>query len=174
AETNRIQPEKDTIGLLRTKLLGLGFTDAPLAELEKIAHHHSNKSQRARAAQVIALWNLRQSTPESCKKALTYIDLARPNVGPTEKDNLLLAQLFCYAILGDHHAARHLIKAYKKRAPLTADLHLVWTNFQSNETARITCINEALALYDVPAVALMQPCGDLSAYDRLKAADPVT
>src|SRR5699024_2204635 len=55
AETNRIQPEKDTIGLLRNKLLGLGFTDAPLAELEKIAHHQSHKPQRARAAQLIAM-----------------------------------------------------------------------------------------------------------------------
>lgn len=161
----------DKVNNLRTKLLGLGFTEKPLEELETIARNDPNKEQRAKAAQIIALWHLRVNTPDSCQKALTYINLAHPNATPRMLLQLAVAEMLCHAKLDNLHSAQKLFNSLQKNQQLTPDLWLAWTNFQKSEEDRVSCINQALAIYNVPPVALMpqRPGQNLPSYDRLTA-----
>lgn len=173
--SNQKKKVRNKVEILRTKLLSLGFTEEPLAELEVIAKKDSSKWQRAKAAQVVALWYLRVNTPESCQMALTYIELAKSNVTDpksTRLERLAVAEIMCYVKLNNQHNAQELFNSLQKKQQLTPDLWLAWTNFQKNEEERIVCINQALAAHSVPPVALMpQRSGqNLPAYDRLVAA----
>lgn len=162
----------DKVNNLRTKLLSLGFTEKPLEELETIARDNPSKGQRAKAAQIIALWHLRVNTLESCRKALSYIELAKSNVADPRSirsEQLAVAQMMCYVTLKDRYNAQKLFDFLQENQLLTPDLWLVWTNFQESKEERLGCINQALAAYSVPPMALIpqQPGQNLSAYDRL-------
>ena len=54
----REDPRKQ-INVIRTKLLSLGFTERPLAELTEIVTSDENPEARAMAARELALWNMR-------------------------------------------------------------------------------------------------------------------
>src|SRR5699024_254753 len=160
------------IDRIRIKLLSLGFTEEPLAELEDIALHNNHKSQRARAAQTIALWYLRVNTLDSCMTALRYIQLAEKDAGPTIRAQLTVAQMLCYTRLNYRKAANKLFEKLEKNSQITADLWLTWTNFQDEGKDRLFCINKALAIHGVPPVSLVPQKDALPPYDRLQAAEP--
>lgn len=160
---------------LRIKLLSLGFTDEPLAELEEISRNSPNKSERSRAAQVIGLWHLRINTIESCYKALEYFESASKYASDKILSQLQLTQLLCYSRIGDSSSAKKLFFDIEIKNRLTPDLLLGYTNFQKTEQSRVDFINRALAEYNVPPVSLMPQLPDqkLPAYERLKATQAV-
>ncbi|MEY8841648.1 hypothetical protein AB9K41_21685, partial [Cribrihabitans sp. XS_ASV171] len=58
---------------VRGKLLGMGFTEPALAELEELARDPDHPLQRALASRELALWQMREKTPDSYRAALEHL-----------------------------------------------------------------------------------------------------
>ena len=165
----REEPRKQ-INVIRTKLLSLGFTERPLAELAEIANTSDNSEARAMAARELALWHMRAKTETDYHTALDWIARASPDAPDIDfRSKLSTIELLCHYHLNDHAAG---LAAYDRAAlagEATPDLTLARVNFETTPERRVAWINQVLARYGIEPVTLLPDEGQ-PAYDRLTCA----
>lgn len=165
----RMDPRKQ-INVIRTKLLSLGFTERPLAELAEIATEGDDPLLRALAARELALWNMRAKSEAEYRIALDWIARARSDAPDVDfRAKLSTAELLCHHHLNERDAG---LAAYDRAAlagEATPDLILARVNFEQTSEARLLWINQVLARYGIEPVALLPDDGQ-PAYDRLTSA----
>lgn len=166
---HREEPRKQ-INVIRTKLLSLGFTERPLAELTEIANASANPEARAMAARELALWHMRAKTETDYRTALDWIARARPDAPDLDfRSKLSTVELLCHYHLNDHATG---LAAYERAAlagEVTPDLTLARVNYEQTPENRVLWINQVLARYDIEPVTLLPDEGQ-PAYDRLTCA----
>lgn len=163
-------PDLRQLLFLRTKLLSLGFTEAPLAELAELAKGSDSAEVRAMAARELALWHLRQKTDSDYELALTYLEAARRDAPSLEFcRKLAVAELLCHHFRGDDGIAEARFNQALLAGELSGDLFLAAANTAPTAAQRVRYINRALSLKDIPPVALLPEDGR-PAYDRLTTA----
>ena len=89
AEGRQMRPDATAIGLravdeARRRLLGMGFTAGPLADLARLAAPGEAPAQRAAARLELALWEMRRKSPEAFAAALDHLDQARAATGEAD------------------------------------------------------------------------------------------
>jgi len=158
------------INEIRTKLLSLGFTERPLAELTDIATTSDNAEARALAARELALWHMRAKTQADTRIALDWIARARPDAPDLDfRAKLSTVELLCHYHLNDPASG---LQAYDRAAlggEATPDLTLARVNFEHTPEDRVLWINQVLARYGIEPVTLLPDHGQ-PAYDRLTCA----
>jgi len=158
------------VHVLRTQLLSLGFTEAPLADLTQIAEQGTDRRERAYAAREVALWHMRAGTADGWRCALGWIARARADAPDLDmRAKLSVVELLCH-----HHlqASDAGLAAYDRAGlagEVTPDLTLARGNLAPTAQSRVFWINQALAWHGIDPVTLL-PDTDLSAYDRLTGA----
>lgn len=194
------RPERDRSGHhvqgLRTRLLELGFTDAPLAELASIASGAgvgpgvgpgdgpaadapASPAATALAARTLALWHLRSGTADGFRQALAAVEQARAQAPvPGFHRRLTTIELLCHAGLDDPASG---LAAYE-RAALAGhagpDAFLARAGLLADPVERLAWVNAALAHGGLTALQAAGPgddprdglCDGLR--DRLVAAEP--
>ncbi len=171
ANADPFQAARKRIDIIRGKLLSLGFTDRPLAELTEIATEDDNPAARALAARELALWHMRARTGEGYRTALAHIAAARetaPNL--YFRSRLATAELLCHYQLGQHAEGRAAYDRAALGGEADPDVMLAWVNFQPTPEARIAWINQILRQHGIAPVALTDDTA-LPPYDRLTAAE---
>lgn len=166
-------PGAKHVATVRTKLLSLGFTERPLQELADIQTNAQVPETRALAARELALWHMRQKTPEGYRTALTHLAAARedaPNLDFRRK--LAVAELLCHYFLGDEAEGRASYERAALAGEISPDLLLSLANFERSPEARVALMNRVLRHYDIPPITLL-PDETLSPYDRLTLAEPL-
>ena len=166
-------PGAKHVATVRTKLLSLGFTERPLQELADIQTNAQVPETRALAARELALWHMRQKTPEGYRTALTHLAAARedaPNLDFRRK--LAVAELLCHYFLGDEAEGRASYERAALAGEISPDLLLSLANFELSPEARVALMNRVLRHYDIPPITLL-PDETLSPYDRLTSAEPL-
>lgn len=160
-------PDVRRVDTLRTKLLSLGFTEAPLVELEEIATSSRDILARAQAARQLALWNMRLKTEDGFRTALKLIKIAREFAPDLDfRRKLAVSEVLCHHFMGENEAAKKAGDIAIGRGELHPDLLLALASTETSEDARLRFINRALALCNVPALAL-RPDDGSPAYNRL-------
>lgn len=158
------------IDIIRTKLLSLGFTERPLAELNAIADDSPDPEARALAARELALWHMREKSETGWQTALSYLSRARADAPDLDfRSKLATAELLCHYHLGQSDQG---LAAYDRAAlagQVTPDVMLARVNFQPTAEGRVAWINATLARYGIEPVALLPDTGQ-PAYDRLTCA----
>jgi glycosyltransferase involved in cell wall biosynthesis len=155
---------------LYVKLMGLGFTDLPLAELESIANGASANTDRVKAFHILALWYMSKKNRADYLTALKHLKHASAIEGTTSPSSeLSTATLICHFHLGEHPEAKKLVSKLEAVNGLTPDALLAWVNFQPTPEARIGVINRVLAHYKIPELSLRTD-SEASTYDRLQVA----
>lgn len=173
ADADASRAARARIEAIRTKLLSLGFTDQPLAELDEIMRRSDDPSARAMAARELALWHMRQKTDADYRIALTHIATARKTAPDMDfRSRLTVAELLCHHFLGQTEQGHAAYDRAALSGEVTPDVTLAWTNFQTTPGLRLVCINQVLRHYDIPPVRLLDD-PDLPLYDRLTAAQPL-
>lgn len=155
---------------IRTKLLSLGFTDQPLAELRAIYEASTDPEIRALTARELALWSMREKTEESYRKALIHIAEARAERPDLDfRTKLATAELLCHYFLGNTEAGYAAYERAALAGEMTPDLMLALVNFQTSPAGRIAWMNQVLRHYNIAPVALMPDSGQ-PLYDRMISA----
>lgn len=158
------------INVIRTKLLSLGFTERPLAELTEIATISETPEARAMAARELALWHMRAKTEADYRTALDWIAHARPDAPDLDfRSKLSTVELLCHYHLNDQAKG---LAAYDRAAlagEATPDLTLARVNYEQTPENRVLWINQVLARYGIEPVTLLPDEGQ-PAYDRLTCA----
>ncbi|MFC3612433.1 glycosyltransferase [Lutimaribacter marinistellae] len=157
---------------VRGKLLGMGFTEPALAELERLASDPEHALQRALASRELALWKMREKTPESYRAALVHLANARK--GAPDDDFLCkisTAELLCYHFLGEIEEGIAAYETALASDTVNGDTLLARANFASEISERLDWINRVLRRYDIPPLRLTED-SQLPAYDRLTAVAP--
>ena len=167
----RREDQRKRVNVIRTKLLSLGFTERPLAELAAIVEDAgATPFARALAARELALWHMRAKTGAGYRTALAWIARARADAPDLEfRAKLSTVELLCHYHLGDRAAG---LAAYDRAAlagEASADLMLARVNFERTPEARVLWINQVLACHAIAPVTLL-PGDGRSAYDRLTGA----
>lgn len=167
------QPEQQDIarriGGTRDKLLSLGFTETPLAELEAFTRDPSiDGPSRALAARELALWHLRQKTPEGWRAALDWAARARAQKPKLRfRSQLAVVELLCHYHLNQLEEGEQTYTRAALAGEVTTDLMLAWVNFQSTPQTRLAWINQVLGRYALAPLTFSDD-GPLPAYDRLR------
>lgn len=165
----RDDPRKQ-INVIRTKLLSLGFTERPLAELTEIATTSSDPTARALAARELALWHMRAKSDEDYRTALDWIARARDDAPDLDfRAKLSTVELLCHYQLEDHTTGRATYDRAALAGEATPDLTLARVNLEQTPEARVLWINQVLARYGIEPVTLLPDEGQ-PAYDRLTCA----
>lgn len=158
------------IDVIRNKLLSLGFTERPLAELNEIMQSSDNPAARALAARELALWHMREKTEEGYRSALSYITTARQTAPDLDfRSRLSVAELLCHYFLGQSGEGRAAYDRAALAGEVTPDVTLAWVNFQQTPALRVAWINQVLKRYDIPPLGLLAD-ESLPPYDRLTSA----
>lgn len=158
------------IRVIRTKLLSLGFTERPLAELSEIADNSSQPEARAMAARELALWQMREKSKAGYRTALELIARARcdaPDFDFCAKLNTV--ELLCHHFLKQPDKGHAVYDRAARLNEINPDVMLAWVNYQPTPEDRIHWINQVLAHYKISPVALL-PDEDKTLYDRLTSA----
>ncbi len=159
-----------TVDAIRSKLLSLGFTDEPLAELRAHAEG-TDPHLRAFAARELALWHLRSRTASGYRTALALIARARETAPDLDfRIRLATVELVCHHRLGQTAEGRAAYLRAGLHGEVGPDTTLAWVNFHPDAATRCLWINQVLARFALPPVALLPGADpDLPAYDRLTA-----
>lgn len=161
------------IGVIRNKLLSLGFTDKPLEELREILDINPDPVARMLAARELALWHMREKTEEGYRATLGYLAQARAQSPALDvRSKFATIELLCHYFLGDTAAG---LAAYDRIAlvgEVTPDALLARVNFETTAEGRIAWINQVLRHYGISPVALLPDEGQ-PFYDRLTSASPL-
>ncbi|MFN4128392.1 MAG: glycosyltransferase family 2 protein [Paracoccaceae bacterium] len=166
-------PGQKHVSTVRAKLLSLGFTERPLAEMEQIRTGAKRPDTRALAARELALWHMRDKTPEGWREALRLLDAARVDAPDLEfRRKLAVVELLCHHFLDDPDAAMGSYDRAVDEGELSPDLLLARANLEPSASDRVKLINRVLAHYDIAPVALSEDDA-LPAYDRLTVAQPL-
>ncbi|MFN3937337.1 MAG: glycosyltransferase [Gemmobacter sp.] len=161
------------VRMLRGRLLDLGFTEQPLADLDRLARTDPDPLCRAHAAREIALWHMRSRTPEGWRTALGHIAAARAAgaVGaPAEALNERLAtlEMLCRHHLGQRTEAEAAFHRARRAGEIAEDGFLARANLEADPAMRLAWINLALRQDGIAPLALIP--GQGPAYDRLTSA----
>jgi glycosyltransferase involved in cell wall biosynthesis len=168
----KVDPAKQ-INVIRTKLLSLGFTERPLAELTDIANNSKDSTARALSARELALWYMRTKTEHGYRLALTWIACARINAADTDfRTKLATVELLCHYHLNQHSTGLQAFDRATKAGETSPDLLLARANFEHTLEGRVEWINKVLAHYNIEPVSLLPDDGQ-QAYDRLTCAVPL-
>lgn len=170
--TKRRDPSK-RINAIRAKLLSLGFTERPLAELTEIANIEGDPVARAIAARELALWHMRAKTDHGYRIALIWIARSRLHAPDFDfRTKLATVELLCHYHLHNHHAG---LLAFE-RATLVDEpapsLLLARANFEKTPEGRVEWINKVLGYYNIEPVTLLPDEGQ-PPYDRLTCSVPL-
>lgn len=174
----RQQNPAEPIHALRLKLLSMGFTEKPLAELEALSHDPAALSMtRALAARELALWHMRARTVGGYQAALRWLEtasvLAAHDAEPEFRSRLRVAELLCL-----HHLGRDPegCATYERAAiggEVDDDVILARATLANTPGERLTWINAMLGTHRIPPLALMPESHGASPYDRLTTAAAV-
>ncbi|MDU8912134.1 glycosyltransferase [Aestuariicoccus sp. MJ-SS9] len=161
---------RQAVDLLRYKLLSLGFTERPLAELAEVVQGDAAPQVRAQAARELAMWHMREGTEEGYRRALGWLGTARPHAHDVEfRCRLATLELLCHHFLGQREAGLAAWDRAAAAGEADADVLLARVNFETAPGARVALINRVLGRFGIPPVTLL-PGGDGRApYDRLAA-----
>ena len=166
-------PKQDAqrrIDAIRTRLLSLGFTERPLADLTAIATGDDDPAARALAGRELALWHMRARTAAGWRTALEWIARARPEAPDLEfRAKLTVIELLCHHHLNDPAAGQAAHDRAALAGEMTPDAMLAWVNFQPTPALRVLWINQVLARSGLAPVALL-PGEEATPYDRLTGA----
>lgn len=166
-------PGTRQVAAVRAKLLSLGFTERPLQELADLQANAQEPGIRAFAARELALWHMRQKTPEGYRTALIHLLMARHDAPDLDfRRKLSVAELLCHYFLGNEAEGRASHERMALAGEVTPDLILVSANFESAPEMRVALMNRVLRHHDIPEIALL-PDETLSPYDRLTSALPL-
>ena len=161
------------IDRLRNKLLSLGFTEQPLADLAGLAATGETSLVRALAHRELALWHMRDKTPAGWRIALDHIARARAATDDGAiRTRLATVELLCHHFLGQQAEGRAAFAAAGARGEIGPDGLLAWVNFQPSPGMRRIWINRVLARFGIAPVGLL-PDDGRPAYDRLTAGRPL-
>lgn len=164
---------KKSVAMLRTKLLSLGFTQRPLAELEDIQKNSGVSETRALAARELGLWYMRLKTKEGYEQALIHLKAARADAPDLLfRRKLTVAELLCHYFLGNEADGRACYECAALAGEICPDIFLAMANFESSSEARVALMNRALQHYNISPIALL-PSKTLALYDRLTSAVPL-
>lgn len=159
------------IGVIRNKLLSLGFTDKPLEELRAISETSPDHVARTLAARELALWHMREKTEDGYRATLGYLARARADTPMFEvRSKLATIELLCHYFLGDTVAGLAAYDRIALAGEVTPDALLARANFEPSAEGRIAWINQVLRYYAIPPVTLLPDQGQ-PFYDRLTSAD---
>ena len=158
-----------SVPAIRGRLLSLGFTDRPCAELEAIAERSADPREVADAARELALWHMRARTPQGWRAALRHARRARQGaVDPWLGAGLAVAEMLCLEALGRPGAAAAAFEAACLRGEFTTDLALCRANLEPAPEGRVAVVNHAMDHHGVPPLRLLDGAG--APYDRLACA----
>jgi hypothetical protein len=157
----------------RTKLLSLGFTDAPLADLARLAEESDFPRIRARAARELAMWALRENSVAEAPRALERVAQARrfaPDLA--FRRTLVTIEMMCHLLLGQGEEARQALERAALAGEVAPDAYLAQANFETRPEERCFWINQALRAYGIAPISLRPRSQDGEAdYDRLTVAE---
>lgn len=155
---------------IRDKLRSLGFTEAPLRELEEIVAAAPASPSAALAARELALWHMHARTESGYRQALARLDLAGPGAPDLEfRRRLTTMRLLCHHHLGETRAGHDLYEAAALAGEVSVDTQLAYVNYQDDPADRMLRINRVLDAYGMSPLALM-PDDGTPPYDRLVSA----
>lgn len=153
---------------LRLRLNELGFVDRALDDLKRLSES-PHPIERQLAIWELAVWYANQRSGEAAATALSLLDLGVHDVieGDHRRWEAVL-RAECHATLGDLTTAQAILTS-ALRIERHADLHLAEANLQSDPRDRLARVNDALGLYNLPQLSLLQDDGR-ELYDRLRVA----
>nr|MBP6735913.1 glycosyltransferase [Paracoccaceae bacterium] len=170
ATRKRQDDVRSWIGVIRNKLLSLGFTDKPLEELREILDINPDPVARTLAARELALWHMREKTEEGYRATLGYLAQARAQSPALDvRSKLATIELLCHYFLGDTAAGLAAYDRIALAGEVTPDALLARVNFETTAEGRIAWINQVLRHYGISPVALLPDEGQ-PFYDRLTSA----
>ena len=173
ATRKRQDDVRSWIGVIRNKLLSLGFTDKPLEELREILDINPDPVARTLAARELALWHMREKTEEGYRATLGYLAQARAQSPALDvRSKLATIELLCHYFLGDTAAGLAAYDRIALAGEVTPDALLARVNFETTAEGRIAWINQVLRHYGISPVALLPDEGQ-PFYDRLTSASPL-
>ena len=162
---------RQRVDALRVQLLSLGFTEAPLRELEAMAGPEETDELRMRAALELGRWHLRPENGPDPERALAWLDRAAQSARTGEmRERVVVMLLACLHRLGRVEDARRLIDGARAMGMMTPDLMLARSVIEPDEARRIAAINEAMRAHGLPDLGLGEPARGASLYDRLRTA----
>ena len=163
ASRDPLREARGHVNQIRTKLQMLGFTDEPLGDLQRLLCSPS-EFRRAFAARELALWAMRERTPQGCAEARRYLAQAVAADVADMRDRLaVLDILACHGLgLGPEAVAGFAADVLARGQP---DALLALANLTAETGGRIGIINRVLAGFGIAPVTLRDGPG--SAYDRL-------
>lgn len=165
-------PHDPQVTSLLRQLQTLGFTEAPLADLARLARTARDPFTRTSAAIELAKWFIRPSPLQDHHLALDWIAQARGTVRLVpQRRHLVVLELLCRRALGAAAQGRKLHEAALEAGLWTPDLALAGAMVAPGMTERIAGINAALAHFDIAPVGLSDGAG-LPPYDRLTCTAP--
>ena len=158
-----------SVPAIRGRLLSLGFTERPCAELEALAALSDDPAEVADAARELALWHMRARTPEGWRAALRHARRARGGaVDPWLGAGLAVVEVLALEGLGRPGAAAAAFEAACLRGEFTTDLLLARANLEPAPEGRVALVNHAMDHHGVPPLALRGE--GATPYDRLSCA----
>ncbi|MGY6533748.1 MAG: glycosyltransferase [Pararhodobacter sp.] len=163
---------------LRMKLLGIGFTSGPLAELVALSTAETSApEERVLAAHELALWHMRARTAEGYEEALSWLarvnELAGTTIPAPFRQRLRVAQLLCLHHLGRQQQAFDLYEQTAGAGEVDDDVMLARATLEDDPVNRLAWINAVLAQHRIPTLTLSAGNTSLSPYDRLGCAYPL-
>lgn len=161
------------ISVIRTKLLSLGFTERPLAELTDIATTGDDPVARSMAARELALWHMRAKTKHGYRVSLSWIARSRLHAPDLEfRTRLSTVELLCHFHLHQRDEGLASYERARLAGESAPDLLLARANFENTPKQRVKWINKVLFHYSIEPVTLLPDRG-LLPYDRLTCASPL-
>jgi glycosyltransferase involved in cell wall biosynthesis len=154
---------------LKLRLNELGFVERALEDLRALSQS-PDATERLLATWELAVWNANRRSPEGSAATLTLLDRASDDIAHTElhrREAILRSE--CHALLGNVEAARAVIAAALQNEQ-HPDLHLAAANLSEHQAEQLTCVNDALRLYNLPQLSL-RPANKESPYDSLSVAE---
>ncbi len=165
--TDPVRRANREVSALRTHLLTLGFTQAPLQQLDAMTGPDVEPAICAAAARELALWNMRKKTGKGYRAALERIAQARPGAHDLDfRRKLTTAELLCHEALGQWEEGLSCYERAALDGEIGPDAMLARANFETEPEARCFWINQVLRRYRIPTLRLLDGA-DRPAYDRL-------
>lgn len=149
----RLRQHNLTVGRIKGRLYGLGFTDRASEELRLLAADEARPALRKLAAWELALWHANQYSEEGAQQCLELLPVALQ--GETDQRALRRASIIeaeCHEALGDVEAARGALSR-RLESEADADLFLARANLEASPAARVEWINSALRLHGVSPIS---------------------
>ena len=161
------------INVIRAKLLSLGFTERPVADLTDIATTADDPVARAMAARELALWHMRAKTEHGYRVSLIWSARSRLHAPDLEfRTTLSTVDLLCHFHLNQRDEGLAAYKRARVAGESAPDLLLARANFENTPEQRIEWINKVLSHHGIEPVTLLPDAG-LPPYDRLTCAVPL-